>query len=61
MRITQNELILSHLKSHQGITPLEAMNEYGIMRLSARIAELERLGHVFLHQPVTVTNRYGQK
>ena len=43
--MTQNEIILAHLKAHGSITNLEAMQEYGICRLSGRILELRRQGH----------------
>lgn len=35
--MTQTEMILGHLKEHGSITPLEAIRDYGIMRLGARI------------------------
>ena len=31
--MTKKEKILNHLKKYRKITPLEALNEYGIMRL----------------------------
>ena len=45
--MTQNEIVLKHLRENpvKGITPMEAMNMYGIMRLCARIWELKDRGH----------------
>lgn len=40
MAITQCERILRHLKDYGSITSLEAVNEYGIMRLASRINDL---------------------
>jgi len=57
---SQNELIMNHLKEHESITSLEATKLYGIMRLSARIADLKSLGFRFDTQTVAVKNRYGQ-
>ena len=38
--------ILKHLKTHKrGITPLEALEKYGIMRLGARIYDLRERGN----------------
>lgn len=34
---SQNEMVLEHLRAKGTITPMEAMNQYGIMRLGARI------------------------
>jgi hypothetical protein len=45
-KATQSERILAHLREHpEGITPLEALNEYGCLRLSARIYDLRAEGH----------------
>ncbi|MCF6777311.1 helix-turn-helix domain-containing protein [Thiotrichales bacterium 19X7-9] len=40
----QSEAILKHLKRHGSITPLEALNEYGCLRLGARIYDLRSQG-----------------
>lgn len=44
MKETQTAAILEHLKRHGSITPLEALNRYGCMRLGARIYDLKRSG-----------------
>jgi len=45
-RRTQNQLILSELKSNPtGISSIEAFSKFGITRLSARIYDLRREGH----------------
>lgn len=41
---SQNKRILEYLKRYGNITPLEALNGIGCMRLSARIAELKKQG-----------------
>lgn len=41
---TQCEKILRHLKDYGSITSLEAMQEYGIMRLASRINDLRQGG-----------------
>jgi len=43
--MSQNDLILEHLKSGKSITPLEALKLFGCFRLSGRILELKRDGH----------------
>lgn len=57
--MTQKEMVIAYLKEHGSITPLEAMTELGIMRLSPRIGEIQN------ELPtVTITekgkNRYGK-
>lgn len=38
-------MILEHIKVFGSITPLEALNHYGCLRLSARIWDLRNNGH----------------
>lgn len=42
---SQNETIIGYLKAGYRITALEALDLYGIFRLSARIYDLRRAGH----------------
>lgn len=49
--MTQNEMILNHLRDHGSITPQEAMARYGCMRLGARIWDLKREGHAITVRP----------
>ena len=58
---TQNEIILEHIQRYGGITNMEAMNEYGICRLSARIKELRDQGYNIIMQKTKAKNRYGKK
>lgn len=51
--MTQTEMIYDHLKKHGSITPLEALEECGSMRLSARIKELRDSGHIIETENVT--------
>lgn len=43
---TQAEQILDALKQGRKITALDALNEFGCMRLGARVLELKREGYV---------------
>ena len=58
--MTQKEKILRHLRDHGSITPMEAMQEYGIMRLAARISDLRRDGVMIDRTMVSGKNRYGE-
>ena len=58
--MTQNEMILTHLRDFGSITPVEAMKEYGCMRLGARIYNLKREGHDIRTERETHKNRYGK-
>ena len=58
--MTQTEKILRHLKVFGSITSLEAMNEYGIMRLASRISDLRRQGCDIISKTEPVKNRFGE-
>jgi hypothetical protein len=58
--LTQCNLILSHLREHGSITPLEAMREYGIMRLGARVWDLKKQGYKISMSRESGLNRYGE-
>ena len=60
MAVTQCDRILRHLKDYGSITPMEAMNEYGIMRLAARINDLRAQGIAIESEVKTGKNRYGE-
>lgn len=59
--MTQNERLLRHLTDYGSITPVEALSDYGIMRLGARIYDLKREGHVITSELVEGRNRYGER
>ena len=58
--MTQCEKILRHLREIGVITPMEAMAQYGIMRLASRIHDLKKQGYVFNREVVTTKNRFGE-
>lgn len=59
--MTQNQQILEHLKEHGSITPLQALNQYGCMRLGARIYDLKACGHDIRKTMESHTNNQGQE
>ena len=59
-KLTQCERILRHLDDFGSITSLEAVNEYGIMRLASRINDLKGMGYPILSERVTGKNRYNE-
>lgn len=61
MKATQNAMILEHMKSHNGITTMEAYELYGVTRLSARIWDLRHEGHAIRGESRVGVNRYGKK
>jgi len=59
--MTQCDRILRHFRDYGSITSLEAMKEYGIMRLASRISDLRRLGYAITVTTENGKNRYGEK
>lgn len=58
--MTQCETILRHMEDFGSITSLEAMQEYGIMRLASRITDLKNAGIPIRRDMVIQKNRYGE-
>lgn len=56
----QCEIVLRHMEELGSITSLEAMQEYGIMRLASRITDLKKAGYPIRREMVTRKNRYGE-
>lgn len=58
--MTQNEKVLRHMEEFGGITPMEAMQKYGIMRLASRINDIKREGIPVRREIVKTKNRFGE-
>ncbi len=59
--MTQCQKVLWHLENVGPLTPLGAQQEYGIMRLAARVYDLRKKGERIVRHDKTVTNRYGEE
>lgn len=58
--MTQCEKIRTYLNDHGSITPLDAMREFGCMRLASRISEMIKAGEKITKVTVKDKNRYGE-
>ena len=58
--MTQHEKIRRYMNEHGSITPLDAMREFGIMRLASRISEMRKMGEDFRKVTIKDRNRYGE-
>ena len=56
---TQCELILRYMDEHGSITSLEAMKNFGCMRLASRITDLRKRGYMIVRNMVTMFNEDG--
>ena len=59
-KITQAKLILDYMEEFGSITPLEAMRDLGVYRLSARISDIKKSGIPIKTDSVSVPNRRGK-
>lgn len=59
--MTQEQRVLRHLKMFGSITSWEAIQEYGITRLSAKIYNLRNIGYDITNKTEHTKNRYGEK
>ena len=59
--MTQKEMILSHLLDGKSITNLEAIDQYGITRVSDVVLKLRRDGWPISTTEEITINRYGKK
>ena len=59
--MTQNEKILQYIEQEGSITPLDALREFGCMRLASRVSELKKEGYPIKTEMETNKNRYGER
>lgn len=56
---TQNDRVLEYIKDFGFITTWQAIQDLGVTRLAARIADLEEQGYCFAKRTLSAKNRYG--
>ena len=59
--ISQNDQVLWYMREYGSITPKEATDGFGIMRLGARIWELKEEGFNIKREMIAVKNRFGRE
>ena len=58
--MTQCQKILKYMDDFGSITPLEAMNDLGVMRLAARISDIKKMGIEISKDTASGRNRYNK-
>lgn len=58
--MTQKQKVLRHLREIGSITPIDALRDYSIMRLTSRVCELKDEGHNIKSELVSGKNKYGE-
>ena len=59
-KVNQCDKILAYIRENGSITPLDALREFGCMRLASRISDLKRLGYTIKRTMETSKNKYGE-
>ena len=60
MKASQCERILQYVTENGSITQLEALKEFGCMRLASRMSDLKKQGYKVTKVMETSRNRYGE-
>lgn len=59
-KLTQCERIIRYINETGSITQIDALREFGCMRLASRISDLKRQGVPVKRTMETAKNRYGE-
>ena len=59
--MSQCERILQYINDYGSITQLDALREFGCMRLASRVSDMKRMGINIVREMETSNNRYGEK
>ena len=59
--LTQDKRVLKYMKQFGSITTLDAFNDLGITRLSAKIYDLKKQGYAIVDEMIKVKNRFGEE
>lgn len=59
-KLNQCDKILAYIREKGSITPLDALREFGCMRLASRMNDLKRLGYSVKSVMETSKNRNGE-
>lgn len=60
MKMTQCERILQYIEENGSITQLDALKEFGCMRLASRMCDIKKMGYPVKREMETAKNRYGE-
>ena len=59
-RVTQCEKIIKYIEETGSITQLDALKEFGCMRLASRISDIKKMGYPVEMKMEKSKNRYGE-
>lgn len=59
-KLTQCERILNYIEETGSITQMDALREFGCMRLASRMCDIKKMGYAVEKKMETAKNRYGE-
>lgn len=59
-KISQENKVINYMREYGSITQLDALREFGCMRLASRISSLRKKGYSIISELETSKNRYGE-
>lgn len=60
MKVTQCDRILQYIEENGSITQIDALREFGCMRLASRMCDIKKMGYPVKKEMETAKNRYGE-
>lgn len=60
MKMAQCDRILKYIEENGSISSLEAMQEFGCMRLASRMCDIKKMGYTVTKETEKAQNRYGE-
>lgn len=60
-KVSQCKRVLQYMEDEGSITSLDAIREFGCMRLASRVSDLKRAGYPITREMETAKNRYGEQ
>lgn len=58
--VTQCDRILQYIEENGSITQLQALREFGCMRLASRMSDIKKMGYPVKMEMEKSKNRYGE-
>ena len=58
--LTQCDKILQYIEEKGSITPLDALREFGCMRLASRMCDIKKMGYPVKKEMESAKNKYGE-
>lgn len=58
-KVSQCKRVLQYMEDEGSITSLDAIREFGCMRLASRVSDLKRAGYPITREMESKKNRYG--